>query len=161
VWRPSDALFFYLAYYYFRIYFYDATLNSHCALLPEPKSKALYLAIFFVHFSVSLVNCSLIAYLNLIHDGEIKIAKAPAPTFPKLCHSIPTKVIQVLGLRCKYWFCIVCNEILRFNGASFSKSIMCSNNFMTHLLILPNKSLLPNMSWRGWFVRTRTLCASK
>jgi hypothetical protein len=48
-----------------------------------PKSKALYLVMLFVHLSISLVNCSLAAYHNLILDGAIRITKASTPVFPQ------------------------------------------------------------------------------
>jgi hypothetical protein len=49
----------------------------------SPKSKVSYSAILYVHLSVSLVNCSLTAYLSLIPDGEIRIVEALALAFPQ------------------------------------------------------------------------------
>jgi hypothetical protein len=49
----------------------------------NPKSRASYSVMLFVHLSVSLINYNLVTYPNLIHDGELNMAAAPASTLPQ------------------------------------------------------------------------------
>jgi hypothetical protein len=49
----------------------------------SPNNTTSYSVIFFVHLSVSLVNCNLAAYLSLIPDDKTRIAKAPPLALPQ------------------------------------------------------------------------------
>jgi hypothetical protein len=49
----------------------------------SPNNTSSYSTILSVHLSVSFVNNNRAAYLNLIPEGDIKIAEAPALELPQ------------------------------------------------------------------------------
>jgi hypothetical protein len=128
--------------------------------LQSPNSMSSYSMILFVHLSVSLVNCSLAAYLRLILDGEISMAAASAPALPHALSqyinhgdsSTGPSVYELGSAHSAIKSAMICDFTLLF-----LKSTTCSDNSIAHLLIWPDESLLPKISFKGWFVNTRIM----
>jgi hypothetical protein len=106
-----------------------------------------------VHLSVSLVNWSLVAYFNFIPKGEIKIAATPAPVLPHAPSqytsngdSWTASSTEELG---SVHSATKSARIYDFITLCFSKSTKYFESSIAHLLILPELSLLPKMSFNG------------
>jgi hypothetical protein len=65
--------------------------------LRSPSNTTSYSAILLVHLSMSLVNWRRAAYLNLMPEGEIRIAAAPTPVQPQAPSQYTCHGVSVMG----------------------------------------------------------------
>jgi hypothetical protein len=71
--------------------------------LQSPNKIASNSVILLVHLSTLLLNYNPVAYRNLIPEGDVNMAAAPAPASLKLHHNRPTTVILVLLPQPRSW----------------------------------------------------------
>jgi hypothetical protein len=101
----------------------------------------------------------------LIPKGDVSIAAAPTPTVAKapsqqISHG-DSGTAPSTSESGSVHSAIKSAKIWDFMALRFSKSTMCSESSITHLMILPKLSLFPKMSFSGWLVRTLIVCALK
>jgi hypothetical protein len=99
----------------------------------------------------------------LIPEGDVSIAAAPAPAAPQapsqLMSHADLGTVPSTAKPCFVYSATKADKICDFKTLHFSKSTMCSESSIAHLLILPD--LLQKMLFSGWLVKTLIVCASK